>query len=299
MSSELDRSFHEELEVDQNVFFDFDAYYRGEGSHLDNHTYSTPNNDRVGLTGAVTQHDDVVPELGAILLGQPEGAHLFLGAASLHRNMQEEPVGSEQPISLPHSRGTKCPPCNIIGCTYRQPFNRAADLDRHMQAMHGAVYFPCPHDTCSKHAHNFKRKDKLQQHMREKHADLLANCHHAHCTSQISDLQHLTHMQEDHGMYECALEPCSVAGESYFTKQKLNKHLRDHHKMSRGVCDRVMTAILEAGETTARREHVPSSTRMKKEEPCSVCQPVVQQAQVPDSDVMCFDGAEAGQYSMY
>ncbi|KAK4225125.1 hypothetical protein QBC38DRAFT_483721 [Podospora fimiseda] len=147
-----------------------------------------------------------------------------------------------------------------------------------MQAMHGSASYPCPHDTCPAHTHNFKRKDKLQEHIRMKHADLLAKCIHAHCTAKTSHL--LYHRQEDHGAYECTLDHCGGAARSYFTESKLDKHLRDHHKMSRGVCKTVMDVLEKMSEKTVHDRHLPTSTRVKRWVNCTVCPSVIQQAQV-------------------
>ncbi|KAK4162819.1 hypothetical protein QBC43DRAFT_371260 [Cladorrhinum sp. PSN259] len=273
MSSESDQHFQEILEMDQNDFFDFNAYY-GEGSYHENITSSNASNDNTTAG---------VPGLGVTSRNQLAGATLMLGATSLLGKVQGRL--EQRPIQSPADARQGC---------HVQPFNRLADLERHMQAMHGTTSYPCPHDTCPAHTHNFKRKDKLQQHMREKHADLLEKCQNTHCIAKISKAQQPMHQKDDHGEYECSIDNCETAANSYFTKSKLDKHLRDHHKMTRGVCKSMMESLTQFGETTVHRGHLPSSTRAKPWEQCSVCPPVAQQQQ--GANVMTLDEDEEQYY---
>lgn len=83
MSSEYDKDSQECLTVDQDTFFDFDAYY-GEGSH---HNDGDPN-----MPEPSTEEHDIVSQPGGPGPSQPQGAPWVLSASDLHEM---------QPILLP------------------------------------------------------------------------------------------------------------------------------------------------------------------------------------------------------
>ncbi|KAK1753666.1 hypothetical protein QBC47DRAFT_46740 [Echria macrotheca] len=114
--------------------------------------------------------------------------------------------------------------CPTPGCSYRKPFNKKSDLNRHLRSVHLATYEECPYEDCSK---AFKRKDKLKKHLRECHPQVRCLLHH--CSADIADIYQEHHQDTEHGDVECALGLCKDSPPSRFTQPALKRHLRKHH----------------------------------------------------------------------
>ena len=114
--------------------------------------------------------------------------------------------------------------CDETECTVKKPFGRAPDLRRHRFTVHGdQLKVECPVPECG----TTTRKDKMLEHTRKYHRRL--QCTHNHCAKTVVEGQEEAHVQEQHGLYECALGACEGRPKSYFLLTTLRLHARYHH----------------------------------------------------------------------
>ena len=114
--------------------------------------------------------------------------------------------------------------CTVAQCNYKKPFSKQHELNRHIETCHSSSHTHCcPIEFCGA---KFPRNDKLLKHMNENHDRL--RCLHNHCSVTVFKTQEEGH-QQLHGEFECALASCKSAPRSYFQKEGLRHHLREHH----------------------------------------------------------------------
>ncbi|VUC23601.1 unnamed protein product [Clonostachys rosea] len=161
--------------------------------------------------------------------------------------------------------------CTWPGCTYRRPFGKECDLERHAESKHGAIRSHiCPYESCSAHFDGFKRKDKLLKHLRETHPQV--QCQQTHCSAVICDIEQQSHIEEAHGPFECALGHCQFSPPSNFTKVLLGRHLVTHHKISYDTKTTIIARMQCFNSTTITSKHLPANARKPHWEKCSVCE---------------------------
>ena len=139
--------------------------------------------------------------------------------------------------------------CDFPDCSYKKPFGRRTDRERHMQSVHSVERgFICSVASCDAQIKEFARKDHLVNHMREKHGGFFCPMTHCHRNTQNSfvmpeDLA--KHVDDTHGLYECALRTCAKMPESRFSRDSLGSHLRKHHSMTNCDSQLLIKAIVK------------------------------------------------------
>ncbi|CAG9978343.1 unnamed protein product [Clonostachys byssicola] len=160
--------------------------------------------------------------------------------------------------------------CTVPGCTHQRPFGKQTDLNRHVKTKHEATEtFLCGDESCPAHVHGFERKDKLLKHLREHHPQV--QCTKTHCSAIVADFQQQSHMEQDHGPFECALGHCRTSPPSNFTQVRLHRHLKNHHKLSYD-CIETIKSRMQSSDLDARSEHLRNDYRRPKWEICSICE---------------------------
>jgi hypothetical protein len=120
--------------------------------------------------------------------------------------------------------------CTTKGCDHERPFERQADLERHVASRHSTERkYKCAYPRCG-HRVGFSRKDKLKQHERTFHGQF--SCQLNHCIygfpSEELLRKHKTRWP-DHDNYECGLGSCGSTSTSRFAWRDLNWHLEHDH----------------------------------------------------------------------
>lgn len=160
--------------------------------------------------------------------------------------------------------------CTVLGCTHKRPFGKQADLNRHVTSKHETtISFFCDDESCPAHIDGFKRKDKLLKHLREDHPQV--QCTQTHCSATVADFQQQSHMEEAHGPFECALGRCRSSPPSNFTRAQLERHLKDHHKMSYD-CIVGIKLRMQSSDLDVRSDHLLISPGKADRMKCSVCE---------------------------
>lgn len=169
--------------------------------------------------------------------------------------------------------------CDFPDCSYKKPFGRRTDRERHMQSVHsGERGFICSVASCDAQIKEFARKDHLVNHMREKHGSFFCPMTHCHRNTQNSfvmpgDLA--KHMDETHGLHECALRTCAKMPESRFSRDSLGSQmLRNHHSMLKYRSQRLIERIVLLRRytcTDADLEYFGHSKRIEAHE-CKICE---------------------------
>src|SRR5215470_16856112 len=107
--------------------------------------------------------------------------------------------------------------CTYEGCSYKKPFGKQCDLKRHLATIHSiGREYQCLESECQE---TFSRKDKMLKHARERHELFRCTCNH--CPATVFAAQRESHLQEFHGIYECAIGSCRLGGRSYFQEVNL------------------------------------------------------------------------------
>ncbi|CZR51030.1 uncharacterized protein PAC_00905 [Phialocephala subalpina] len=126
--------------------------------------------------------------------------------------------------------------CTRDGCKHKTPFRGKADLQRHIDSVHGNTpKIRCPYQTCQSSSEKpYSRKDKLINHLRKAHDT--DRCPYHHCVSSMfsspDDCESTAkHIGKMHGEYECALKSCFNT-RSQFSEESLMAHLQLHHDMN-------------------------------------------------------------------
>jgi len=121
--------------------------------------------------------------------------------------------------------------CTVAGCKHQRPFERQADLERHVASRHtDQRKYKCPYPRC-RHTRTFSRKDKLKQHERTYHGQFA--CQLNHCIYGFlskEKLQNHDSRSWEHGGHECHLGSCGRTEASRFCRYTtLRWHLEDDH----------------------------------------------------------------------
>jgi hypothetical protein len=143
--------------------------------------------------------------------------------------------------------------CLVANCSHKTPFGRLSDLRRHQRSSHSAERaFVCRVASCDARIKDFTRKDHLTKHMRERHDNYFCpknHCFHSTKSSFAEPEDLAGHINNDHGLYECAVKACAQMPASEFSDLSLLYHLRNHH----GMQD--ITAILISRRMDNRRSN--------------------------------------------
>lgn len=128
--------------------------------------------------------------------------------------------------------------CTVAGCKHERPFEREADLQRHVESKHtGDLKYKCRFSQC--HRRGFARKDKLKLHEKTFH-DQFA-CPYNHCTEGGGTEQGLQrHCSVYHRESECGLGSCGQTSKSRFMSWRLIYHLQEDHKLSYEVASKAV-----------------------------------------------------------
>ena len=123
--------------------------------------------------------------------------------------------------------------CTTKGCDHDRPFERQADLERHVASRHSTERkYKCAYPRCD-HRSGFSRKDKLKQHERTFHGQI--SCQLNHCIYGFPSKEllrkHEIHWPY-HGYYECRLGSCGRTSASHFLGRYLTLHLEYDHLIS-------------------------------------------------------------------
>lgn len=163
--------------------------------------------------------------------------------------------------------------CTRNGCKHRTPFRGKADLQRHIDTVHGkAPKIRCPYRRCqSSEAKLYSRKDKLISHLRDVHDT--DPCPHNHCVSSMfsspdSCESTAKHIGKMHGEYECALRSCSGT-RSQFSEESFMAHLQLHHEIKWERVLKTKDLAKRAGRVL-REEHVVGQFEFSD---CTSCKP--------------------------
>jgi len=162
------------------------------------------------------------------------------------------------------------PVCTIQNCSYKKPFSRRSDLNRHKRSVHSQDReYVCTSPSCGA---QFARKDHLSKHMRDKHPTYLCPVNHCRrgTRDRFANSEDLAkHLDSEHGTYECAVRACAKAPLSKFTKASLRQHIRSHH----GVTDGFQVHIFSSLERERRETLTEADFRLASYKPteCKVC----------------------------
>lgn len=124
--------------------------------------------------------------------------------------------------------------CTTKGCDHDRPFERQADLERHVASRHSTERkYKCAHPRCDGRT-GFSRKDKVKQHERTFHGQFA--CQFNHCIygfrSEKLLRNHKMRWYGHYNNYECKLGSCGRTSASNFIWQNLSWHLEDDHLIS-------------------------------------------------------------------
>jgi hypothetical protein len=134
--------------------------------------------------------------------------------------------------------------CTATGCEHKRPFERQADLERHVASKHTKERkYKCPYPRCS-YSSSFSRKDKLKLHERTYHGQFA--CQLNHCTYGFLSEEKVRKHQTGwsiHGRLECGLGSCGRTSTSCFWWVSLRDHLIYDHKISYEVANRAWAKV--------------------------------------------------------
>lgn len=154
--------------------------------------------------------------------------------------------------------------CEEPQCSYKKPFGRQCDLDRHCNNAHKLSRdFCCPVGGCHANTNGYSRKDKMLQHVREKHDNL--KCPFSHCSATVVETEKDSHFENFHGVYECALGSCQHGLKSCFRRDDLRRHLKSCHNITSDPAWTLMMKVERTDDKTVR-----GSLRQKWRD-CSSC----------------------------
>jgi hypothetical protein len=142
--------------------------------------------------------------------------------------------------------------CTIPGCTYKRPFGRKTELERHKQTKHASSekrHF-CPVEDCDAHVHGFLRRDKLLKHASEKHA--LLKCPYNHCSAAVRVGEEEHYLEIAHDKWECAIGSCGDSRKSCFQRWDLLGHLEKCHSFTFTEAYEKRDLAWESADKTAR-----------------------------------------------
>jgi hypothetical protein len=126
--------------------------------------------------------------------------------------------------------------CTATGCAHKRPFERQADLERHVASKHtNERKYKCRYPQC-RYSSWFSRKDKLKLHETTYHGQFA--CQFSHCIygyPSAENLQRHLSAQVNHGDYECGLGSCGRTSTSHFHKYDIHQHLQHDHKIPHEV----------------------------------------------------------------
>lgn len=131
--------------------------------------------------------------------------------------------------------------CTTKGCDHERPFERQADLERHVASRHSTERkYKCAYPRCS-HRFGFSRKDKLKQHERTFHGQFL--CQLNHCIYGFPSEELLRKhkaLWSCHNGYECGLGSCGRTSASRLPWWYLTSHLEYDHLISSEAAQKAM-----------------------------------------------------------
>ncbi|TVY28369.1 hypothetical protein LHYA1_G004474 [Lachnellula hyalina] len=120
--------------------------------------------------------------------------------------------------------------CTVTGCIRSEPFGRKGDLERHLASVHkhGRTW-KCPHKGCKRHTNGFPRKDKLNEHSRVTgHGAIRCTYHHCHRRYYLTEAELSSHINDQHGNYECAVGSCASTVSAFSLTNVINHLSKDH-----------------------------------------------------------------------
>lgn len=122
--------------------------------------------------------------------------------------------------------------CTVTHCEHKRPFERQANLERHVASKHSAERkYKCHYPKCF-YTRGFSRKDKLKQHERTSHGPF--KCQKNHCIygflSEDISWKHTFRWSHGEG-YECDLGSCGRTSFSDFSSGNLKLHLEHDHRV--------------------------------------------------------------------
>lgn len=143
--------------------------------------------------------------------------------------------------------------CDEPQCSYKKPFGKQYELDRHVSTAHGEIRkYKCPIDACEASVTGFARKDKLVKHIREEHENV--RCPYNHCFATVPATREEEHIRVSHGPYECAMGQCGRGIASHFSYESLKHHLRVAHGIDYWIAD--WAKLLASGKTLTAKDSV-------------------------------------------
>lgn len=142
--------------------------------------------------------------------------------------------------------------CTHPQCSYKKPFGKQYELDRHISTAHGKTHsHKCPIDTCEASVTGFPRKDKLVKHLREQHEKV--RCPYNHCSAVVVATQEEEHIRTFHGDFECAIGGCDCGIASRFSHRSLKQHFKVAHGMDHYTARELVTKVLRSTDRVARQ----------------------------------------------
>ncbi len=157
--------------------------------------------------------------------------------------------------------------CTHSGCSYIKPFGKQYELARHVSTAHGDVRIhKCPVESCEANLAGFARKDKLLKHLREEHDNL--KCPYNHCSATVHESQQKSHLDQSHGVFECALGACANGRKSLFSAVGLKRHIRKIHN---GTGNQAWVMMCDVRQTLDKTAREFSTIGRQKWKDCTNC----------------------------